>query len=63
MKANDLRKMSPAELQKKDKDLREDYSKLKFQNGIRRMENPSRLGQLRKEIARVQTVMKEFSAK
>lgn len=63
MKANDLRKLSPAELNKKVQDLREDYFKLKFQNGIRRMENTARLGQLRKEIARAQTIINELSAK
>jgi len=62
MKAQDLRKMSPADLRKKEQDLREDYFKLKFQNGIRRMENPARLAQIRKDIARVQTIMNELSA-
>jgi len=62
MKAKDIRKMSPADLKKKEQDLREDYFKLKFQNGIRRMENPARLAQIRKDIARVQTIMNEASA-
>lgn len=62
MKAQDLRKMSPADLKKKVQDLREDYFRLKFQNGIRRMENPARLAQIRKDIARVQTIMNELSA-
>jgi large subunit ribosomal protein L29 len=62
MKAQDLRKMSPADLRKKEQDLREDYFRLKFQNGIRRMENPARLAQIRKDIARVQTIMNELSA-
>ncbi|HBI14025.1 MAG TPA: 50S ribosomal protein L29 [Desulfobulbaceae bacterium] len=62
MKAKELRKMSPADLRKKQQDLREDYFKLKFQNGIRRMENPARLAQIRKDIARVQTIVNELSA-
>jgi large subunit ribosomal protein L29 len=62
MKAKDIRKMSPADLKKKEQDLREDYFKLKFQNGIRRMENPARLAQIRKDIARVQTIMNEPAA-
>lgn len=62
MKAKELRKMSPVDLSKKVQDLREDYFKLKFQNGIRRMENTARLGQIRKEIARVQTVINELAA-
>ena len=48
-------------LKKKELDLREDLFKLKFQHGIRRLENPARLKELRREIARVQTVMTEQS--
>jgi large subunit ribosomal protein L29 len=59
MKANELRDMSVEDLMKKELDLREDLFKLKFQHGIRRLENPARLSQLRKEIARVRTVMTE----
>ena len=61
MKANDLRKMSHEDLLKKENDLREDYFKLKFQHGIRRLENPARLAELRKDIARVQTVRNELA--
>jgi len=59
MKAKELREMSSDDLMKKERDLREDLFKLKFQHGIRRLENPARLTQLRKEIARVRTVMTE----
>ncbi len=59
MKAKELRDLSGDDLLKKDHDLREDYFKLKFQHGIRQLENPARLTQLRKEIARVQTIISE----
>jgi len=59
MKAKELRELSGEDLRKKEMDLREDFFKLKFQHGIRKLDNPARLGQLRKEIARVQTVMTE----
>ena len=59
MKAKKLRELSGEDLKKKEMDLREDLFKLKFQHGIRKLDNPARLGQLRKEIARVQTVMTE----
>lgn len=59
MKAKELRDMSVEDLQKKEQDLREDYFKLRFQHGIRQLENPARLAQLRKDIARVQTVLNE----
>ncbi|HHO48585.1 MAG TPA: 50S ribosomal protein L29 [Desulfobacteraceae bacterium] len=59
MKAKELRNMGPDDLAKKERDLREDYFKLKFQHGIRRLENPARLAQLRRDIARVRTILKE----
>ena len=59
MKVKELREMSAEDLIKKELDLREDLFKLKFQHGIRKLENPARLTQLRKEIARVKTVMTE----
>ncbi len=59
MKAKELRELSGEDLLKKDHALREDYFKLKFQHGIRQLENPARLTQLRKEIARVQTLLSE----
>jgi large subunit ribosomal protein L29 len=58
-KAIELRKMSGEELRKKDMELREELFKLRFQHGVRRLENPARLRQLRKDIARVQTVLTE----
>lgn len=54
-----LREMSDDELLAKERDLREDYFKMKFQHGIGQLENTSRLNQIRKEIARVMTVRNE----
>ena len=63
MKAKDLRsklrEMTDDELKSKERDLREDYFKMKFQHGIGQLENTSRLNQIRKEIARVMTVRSE----
>ena len=59
MKAKELRKkvreMSDEELTAKERDLREDYFKLKFQHGVGQLENTGRLNQVRKDIARVMT--------
>jgi large subunit ribosomal protein L29 len=52
---NKLRDMSPEELTVKERDLREDYFKLKFQHGVGQLENTGRLNQVRKDIARVKT--------
>ena len=59
MKTKELRELSPEDLRKKEQDVREDLFKLKFQHGIRRLENPARLTMLRRDIARIQTVMTE----
>lgn len=59
MKTKDLRTLSPEDLVKKEKDLRESLFKLRFQHGIRRLENPAKLAQIKKDIARVLTVLQE----
>jgi len=59
MKASELRQLSDEELRKKEFDLREDLFKLQFQHKIRSLENPARLRQIRKDIARVHTVLTE----
>ncbi len=59
MKAKELRELSPEDLGKKEQDIREDLFKLKFQHGIRRLENPARLSLLRRNIARIQTIRAE----
>jgi len=59
MKVKELRKkvreMSEEELMAKERDLREDYFKMKFQHGVGQLENTGRLNQVRKDIARVLT--------
>ena len=61
MKVKELRKklheMSVEELMAKERDLREDYFKLKFQHGVGQLENTSRLNQVRKDIARIMTAL------
>lgn len=59
MKAKDLRNLSVEDLRKKDLDTREDLFKLRFQHGIRQLENPAKLAQVRKDIAVIQTILTE----
>ena len=56
MKSKELSELSGADLAAKEKELAEELFKLKFQHGIRPLENPAKLGQLRKDIARVKTI-------
>ncbi len=59
MKAKDLRGLSVEELSKKEMEVKDDLFKLRFKHGIRRLENPSKLNQLRKDIARIKTILAE----
>ncbi len=59
MKVKELRELSPEDLRKKERDIREDLFKLRFQHGIRKLENPARLSLLRRNIARIQTIRTE----
>lgn len=59
MKAKDLRNLSIEELKKKDSESREDLFKLRFKHGIRRLENPAKLNELKKDIAKIQTILSE----
>ena len=62
MKAKDLRALSDEELTGKEHDLREELFKLSFQHKVRKLENTGKLRQLRKDIARVQTILHEKRA-
>ena len=57
MKANELRDMSAAELTKKLAELKEELFNLRFQHAINQLENPGRIETVKKDIARVKTVM------
>lgn len=59
MKAKELRNLSVEDLLKKDKEERENLFRLRFKHGIRRIENTAKLAQLRKDIARIQTILAE----
>ncbi|WP_319588135.1 50S ribosomal protein L29 [uncultured Desulfobulbus sp.] len=61
MKVKELRSLSVEELHKKNSETREDLFKLRFKHGIRRLENPSKIGLLKKDIARIQTVLTEIN--
>ena len=55
MKANELRDMSAAELTKKLAELKEELFNLRFQHAINQLDNPKRLSDVKKDIARVKT--------
>ncbi len=59
MKASQIREMTPEELEQKYRELREEHFKLRFQAASGQMEKPHLLGDVRRDIARVLTIMKE----
>jgi large subunit ribosomal protein L29 len=59
MKAKELRELSIPELKERVAKLREELMNLRFQKTIHRLENPMRIRQVRREIARVLTILKE----
>jgi large subunit ribosomal protein L29 len=59
MKASDLRDLSLEELAGKEKDIREELFNLRFQHATGQLENTMRIPQLRKDLARVKTLLRE----
>ena len=59
MKAAELRKMSAADLDKKLAELKEELFNLRFQHAINQLENPGRIEIVKRDIARVLTVLAE----
>lgn len=59
MKAAELRDMTAVELNKKLAELKEELFNLRFQHAINQLENPGRIEIVKKDIARVLTVLAE----
>jgi large subunit ribosomal protein L29 len=60
MQANELRELSVDELGQRLVHLREELFNLRFQHATGQLENPMRLPQTKKDIARVRTVIREL---
>ena len=59
MKATAIRKMSAAELEAKLGDLKKDLFQLRLQHATNQLDNPIRIAQVKKDIARVKTLIRE----
>ena len=59
MKASEMKKLSTAELETKLKDLKAELFNLRFQLAIKQLDNPMRVSAVKKDIARVKTVLRE----
>ena len=56
---NDLMKKAPAELEQALVDAKKELFNLRFQNATNQLDNTSRIKEVRKNIARIQTVITE----
>ena len=62
MKANEIRSMSVEELQTKLQDLKKDLFNLRLQHATNQLDNPLKIRETKRDIARVMTVMRELQA-
>jgi large subunit ribosomal protein L29 len=59
MKAKDIKDLSKDELQQKLKELKEEYFKLSLRNASSQLESTASLAHIRKDVARVNTVLRQ----
>ena len=62
MKPEKLREMSGDELQGKERELQEQLFRLRLQKSVGQLENALKLREVRRDIARVKTVLREKQA-
>lgn len=60
MKASEIRESTAAELIKKLEELRSELFNLRFQHAINQLENPMRIKAVKKDIARIKTILREM---
>ena len=63
MKANEIRKLSAAELDSKLADLKKDLFMLRMQHSSNQLDNPLRIAAVKKDIARIKTIIRENETK
>ena len=59
MKAKEIRELTEAEAQSKLRDLRQELFNLRLQQQKARLERPSRIREVRRDMARIETVLRE----
>ena len=63
MTASEVRELTTAELESKLKDLKAELFNLRFQLAINQLDNPMRISAVKKDIARVKTILRENEIK
>ena len=62
MKASELREQSTIELQERLRNLRDEWFRLRFQQVTKQLPNPMRVREVRKDMARILTLLTERAA-
>ena len=60
MSATELRKLNARELERRLGEAKEESFNLRFQHATNQLDNTARLGEVRREIARISTVLREM---
>ena len=63
MKAKEIKNLSVEELTKKLDDLKKDLFMLRMQHATNQLENPMQIATVKKDIARVKTIIREKETK
>jgi large subunit ribosomal protein L29 len=63
MKVSEIRELGLEEMQSKVTDLREELFNLRFQHETGQLENPQKMKQTKKDIARLKTIIREVAFK
>ncbi len=63
MKIKEIRDLSKDELQQKNRELVDEFFKLRMRHASGQLDSPATLGRLRKDIARIRTVLAEKEVK
>ena len=59
MKATEIRKMSAAELESKMAEMKKDLFQLRLQHATNQLDNPVKIAEVKRDIARVKTIIRE----
>ena len=62
MKETEIRQMTVEELNAKLKELKSELFNLRFQHAVNQLENPHKIADVKKDIARVMTILHEKNA-
>ncbi len=63
MKIRELRELSAEDLKHKELELRDQLFKLRFQKSLGQLDNPMKIRNIRRDLARIKTLLREFQKK